>query len=112
MVAQPLLFNAVIDGGDYPRAILALDEFSEVWVITQNVDGFDVDMGSSNAIELYSNLSDLFCSQYDARLSVSHYAEITALLSYDRYDGRFSVYLRIHCLRISSGRYYGRNKSG
>ncbi len=59
------------------RAILALEEFAEVWVITQNVDGFHVDAGSSNVIELHGNLSDLFCTQCDARLRVRDYAAIT-----------------------------------
>ncbi len=65
------------EANDAHRAILALEEFAEVWVITQNVDGFHVDVGSSNVIELHGNLSDLFCTQCDARLSVRDYAAIT-----------------------------------
>ena len=63
---------------------MALEESAEVWVITQNVDGFHVDVGSSTVIELHSNLSDLFCTQCDARLSVRDYAEITIPLGCDQ----------------------------
>jgi len=61
---------------DAHRAILALEAFVEVWVITQNVDGFHRDAGSSNVIELHGNLADLFCSQCAARLTVSDYSAI------------------------------------
>jgi NAD-dependent deacetylase len=62
---------------DAHRAILALEEYAEVWVITQNVDGFHVDAGSSNVIELHGNLSDLFCTQCGARFRVHDYAAIS-----------------------------------
>ena len=62
---------------DAHRAIAALEDYVEVWVITQNVDGFHRDAGSSNVIELHGNLSDLICTRCSDRLSVQDYADLT-----------------------------------
>jgi NAD-dependent deacetylase len=65
------------EANDAHRAIAALEDFVEVWVITQNVDGFHRDAGSSNVIELHGNLSDLICTRCGDRLSVHDYADLT-----------------------------------
>lgn len=64
------------EANDAHRAIAALEEFVEVCVITQNVDGFHRDAGSSNVIELHGNLNDLVCTGCAARLRVRDYAAL------------------------------------
>jgi NAD-dependent deacetylase len=61
---------------DAHRAIAALEEFVDVWVITQNVDGFHRDAGSSNVIELHGNLSELVCARCGDRCNVPDYTEL------------------------------------
>lgn len=50
------------------RLIARLEHRCEVWVVTQNVDGFHREAGSSNVIELHGNLSELFCLSCGARV--------------------------------------------
>ena len=75
------------EANDAHRAILAMEAFVEVWVITQNVDGFHREAGSTNVIELHGNLADLSCTQCDARFTVRDYSEITIPPICDRCAG-------------------------
>ena len=43
------------------RVLAAWDDRFELWVVTQNVDGFHRAAGSRNVIELHGNLSRLYC---------------------------------------------------
>ena len=52
---------------DAHRLIAALERHCEVWVVTQNVDGFHREAGSTNVIELHGNLSELYCLVCGAR---------------------------------------------
>ena len=40
--------------------------FSEVWVLTQNIDGFHKDAGSSNVIEIHGTMRKLRCNSCDS----------------------------------------------
>ena len=44
------------------RFMAALEALCEVWVITQNVDGFHTDAGSRQVIELHGRLRELVCT--------------------------------------------------
>lgn len=46
---------------DGHRVLAAWDARFELWVVTQNVDGFHRAAGSRNLIELHGNLSRLYC---------------------------------------------------
>lgn len=46
---------------DGHRVLAAWDKRFELWVATQNVDGFHRGAGSLNVIELHGNLSRLYC---------------------------------------------------
>ena len=46
---------------DGHRVLAAWDKRFELWVATQNVDGFHRAAGSRNVIELHGNLSRLYC---------------------------------------------------
>jgi NAD-dependent deacetylase len=46
---------------DGHRVLAQWDERFELWVVTQNVDGFHRAAGSRNVIELHGNLSRLYC---------------------------------------------------
>lgn len=46
---------------DGHRVLASWDERFELWVVTQNVDGFHRAAGSRNVIELHGNLSRLYC---------------------------------------------------
>ncbi|MCC6709060.1 MAG: NAD-dependent protein deacylase, partial [Gammaproteobacteria bacterium] len=46
---------------DGHRVLAAWDQRFELWVVTQNVDGFHRAAGSRNVIELHGNLSRLYC---------------------------------------------------
>lgn len=46
---------------DGHRVLATWDERFELWVVTQNVDGFHRAAGSRNVIELHGNLSRLYC---------------------------------------------------
>ena len=46
---------------DGHRVLAAWDTRFELWVVTQNVDGFHRAAGSRNLIELHGNLSRLYC---------------------------------------------------
>lgn len=46
---------------DGHRVLAGWDKRFEVWVMTQNVDGFHRAAGSRNVVELHGNLSRLYC---------------------------------------------------
>lgn len=52
--------------------------FDEVWVLTQNVDGFHRDAGSRHVIEIHGNLHGLICTQCDWREQVQDYGHLQA----------------------------------
>lgn len=64
-------------GKSYNRAheVIALMEskFPRVCVLTQNVDGFHHQAGSTNIIDIHGNLHDLYCQQCDYNDSVNDY---------------------------------------
>ncbi len=51
----------------------------EVWVLTQNVDGFHRAAGSENVIEIHGNSRELHCTVCPWETHVESYGEITAL---------------------------------
>ncbi len=59
---------------DAHRAIAALEAVAEITIITQNVDGFHTDAGSSNVIELHGNLGKLVCTECGDRMQVEDYS--------------------------------------
>lgn len=46
---------------DGHRVLASWDSRFELWIVTQNVDGFHCSAGSRNVIELHGNLSRLYC---------------------------------------------------
>ena len=52
------------------------DHFDEVWVLTQNVDGFHRQAGSRNLIEIHGDIHDLYCPACGYEVSVSHYGDL------------------------------------
>ena len=63
---------------DGHRILAAWDQRFELWVITQNVDGFHRAAGSQNLIELHGNLSRLYCCACRADFS-SHDFDLATL---------------------------------
>ena len=61
---------------DAHRAIAELESVADVCVITQNVDGFHRDAGSTNVIELHGNLHDLYCTRCRERIELEDYASL------------------------------------
>jgi len=49
------------------RFMAALEALCEVWVMTQNVDGFHTDAGSRQVIELHGRLRELVCTGCENR---------------------------------------------
>jgi NAD-dependent deacetylase len=47
---------------------------SRVWVVTQNVDGFHRDAGSTNLVEIHGNLRELLCTRCTRRDAVPDYS--------------------------------------
>jgi len=93
---------------DAHRAIAALEEFVEVWVITQNVDGFHRDAGSSNVIELHGNLRELICTECGRQEKVLDYADLTIPPRCEDCAGivRPDVVLFGECLAVSATNQY------
>lgn len=52
------------------------DHFPEVWVLTQNVDGFHRRAGSRNVIDIHGDLHDLICTRCSYRERVADYAHL------------------------------------
>lgn len=57
------------------EVIAALQSGWEVWVITQNIDGFHTAAGSSNVIEMHGNTQHLECMQCGATRHVPDYSD-------------------------------------
>ena len=54
------------------QIIAELDErFDEVWVLTQNIDGFHKDAGSQNVIEIHGTMRQLRCTSCGAKNGIS-----------------------------------------
>ena len=53
-------------------------EFSRVWTLTQNVDGFHFDAGSRNVIELHGNCREMICKRCKTTVPIAqtHETEI------------------------------------
>lgn len=57
------------------HAIIAeLQNYFEVCVLTQNIDGFHRDAGSRNLIEIHGDIHDLYCTRCDYAVTVSDYS--------------------------------------
>lgn len=69
------------------KAITAIEAYAEVWVVTQNVDGFHRDSGSANVIELHGNLHDLMCLNCRHETRVVDYAALSIPPSCERCSG-------------------------
>ncbi len=64
------------NGGHH--ALAALERLRpESWVLTQNVDGFHLDAGSHNVIEIHGNLRQLYCPRCGWSEEVVSYAPLT-----------------------------------
>lgn len=50
--------------------------FEEVWILTQNVDGFHSDAGSSNIIDIHGDLHYLSCMRCAYSTQVTDYSEL------------------------------------
>lgn len=61
------------------RIIAALQESHEVWVLTQNIDGFHGDAGSRNLIEMHGNVRYLHCMTCSWEDEVPDYAALAPL---------------------------------
>lgn len=55
------------------------DKFKRVWVLTQNVDGFHLDAGSKNVIEIHGNIHRLCCTSCDWFERVKDYSHLTEI---------------------------------
>ena len=73
--------EAACRGAKYNRAheVIALLEtrFDHVCVLTQNVDGFHRDAGSTNVIDIHGDVHDLFCVECGDSQTVVNYANMT-----------------------------------
>lgn len=56
------------------QAIADLQRHAEVWVLTQNIDGFHADAGSENLIEIHGNARQVSCTGCDWRAAVGDYS--------------------------------------
>lgn len=57
------------------KAMADLQEHMEVWVLTQNIDGFHGDAGSQNVIEIHGNARHLRCCGCDWQEEVADYSQ-------------------------------------
>ncbi|PCI29195.1 MAG: NAD-dependent protein deacylase [SAR324 cluster bacterium] len=53
------------------------DHFQEIWVLTQNIDGFHHHAGSKNIIDIHGNVYELSCTRCSYHTSPKDYSEIT-----------------------------------
>ncbi len=67
--------DAVCNRGHEVIALLQ-DHVPEVWVLTQNVDGFHREAGSRNVIDIHGDLHDLICTRCSYRERVRDYAHL------------------------------------
>ncbi|MEE2983743.1 MAG: NAD-dependent protein deacylase [Pseudomonadota bacterium] len=63
------------------------DAHFDLWVITQNVDGFHQTAGSANVIELHGNLRHLFCCDCRAGFDVEDFNLLAIPPRCDKCDG-------------------------
>ncbi|MDB4756441.1 NAD-dependent protein deacylase [Mariniblastus sp.] len=56
------------------QVMVDLENFiPEVWILTQNIDGFHLDAGSSNVIEIHGSMRRLRCTECSFQISTSDY---------------------------------------
>jgi NAD-dependent deacetylase len=53
--------------------------FSEVWVLTQNIDGFHHAAGSKNIIDIHGDIHHIYCMRGDYQAKVADYSGIKEL---------------------------------
>lgn len=53
--------------------------FERVWVLTQNVDGFHRQAGSSNVIDIHGDIRHILCTRCDYRTTVDDYSGLSPL---------------------------------
>jgi NAD-dependent deacetylase len=58
------------------RIIAELQNHFDVWVLTQNIDGFHREAGSRNLIEIHGDIHDLYCTACDYQATVLHFADL------------------------------------
>ena len=51
--------------------------FERVWTLTQNVDGFHRQAGSTNVIDIHGDMHDLYCTACGFRQSVHEFNELS-----------------------------------
>ena len=51
------------------------NRFEEVWVLTQNIDGFHRDAGSKNVIEIHGTMRRLRCDSCDSKRATGEWEE-------------------------------------
>ena len=50
--------------------------YNRLWVLTQNIDGFHLQAGSQNVIEIHGNLYDMQCTKCSYTSKVKNYSEL------------------------------------
>mmetsp|Transcript_36584 Transcript_36584/g.85880 ORF Transcript_36584/g.85880 Transcript_36584/m.85880 type:complete len:252 (-) Transcript_36584:33-788(-) len=80
-------------GADCNDGHLAIRDFErhvgEVWVLTQNIDGFHTRAGSSNIIEIHGDLHHLECTRCGDKQTVKDYSHLPYLKSGEKEEGVF-----------------------
>jgi NAD-dependent deacetylase len=61
--------------------------FDEIWILTQNVDGFHYDAGSSNVIDIHGNTKELFCMKCQHKTNLLDLDTITLPPKCHKCDG-------------------------
>lgn len=62
---------------DAHRIIAEMESyFEEIWILTQNVDGFHSDAGSTNIIDIHGDLHYLACMRCPYKTQVTDYSEL------------------------------------
>lgn len=71
--------NSRNTGYNQAHSIIAETEkyFQRVWVLTQNVDGFHIDAGSKNVIEIHGNIHKIKCDNCLWHKKIKDFSEIT-----------------------------------
>jgi NAD-dependent deacetylase len=55
------------------------NHFSEVWVLTQNIDGFHHAAGSKNIIDIHGDIHSIYCMKGDYRTTVKDYSQLVEI---------------------------------
>ena len=75
--------EAASRGARFNRAhevVSAFEErFDRVWVLTQNVDGFHRQAGSTNVIDIHGDIHGILCTSCDYRTTVDDYSGLAPL---------------------------------